>query len=349
MKKRALLLLTLLWAGFIIPSALTQETVCTQHREFCPGDGVCDACGAAAENPEIYHAYSECVAFDETTHTLQCPGCGDTVIQPHAGDCGGGCRTEGCGYTAALSDEYHQVSHDFGTEYAYDDMQHFRVCTRCGKKTDAADHDFQFSHVLMGTCQTTGGEVYKCLCGAEQMHAFTQLGDHHYTVTETPPSCEKTGSCVMVCDYCGETLVDTYPALNHVWNNYDRDLPTCTQDGMTYYRCDLCGDYLEELLPTHGHSFELIDIDGKTVEVCRNCGQLKEADEVYQLIYKITAARRGEISLDMAEGLTTADYEKLVLTLYYADGSAEEAAFRVENDEVIFRVKMSCTAIFTLK
>ena len=107
--------------------------------------------------------------------------------------------------------------------------------------------------------------------------------------------------------------------------------------------------YLSEGEPYTTLAAVELDVDGKTVEVCRNCGQLKEADEVYQLIYKITAARRGEISLDMAEGLTTADYEKLVLTLYYADGSAEEAAFRVENDEVIFRVKMSCTAIFTLK
>ena len=309
MKKRALLLLTLLLPGIVFTSALAQETVCTQHREFCPADGVCDACGAAAENSEIYHSYNVCVAYDENTHTLQCPGCGDVVTQPHTGECGGGCKVEGCGYAAELNDAYHQVSHDFSPEYAYDDAQHFRVCTRCGEKKDAGDHDFRFSHVLMGTCQTAGGEVYRCVCGAEQMHVFAQKGDHHYTITETPPSCEKTGSSVMVCDYCGETLVDTYPALNHVWNNYDRNLPTCTQAGMTYYRCDLCSDYLEEPLPARGHAFERIKVDGKYVEVCRNCGQLKETDEVYQLIYSITAVRRGEMSLDVAEGLTAAYYD----------------------------------------
>ena len=348
MKKRAFLLLMLLLMGIFFSCALAQETQCTQHREFCPGDGVCDACGAETDETAVYHAYSVCVGYDEATHTLQCPGCGDTVIQPHAGDCTSGCKTEGCGYTE-LDDGVHQVVHDYGREYVFDDVQHYKECARCGEKKDVADHEFAFSHVLTGTCQTPGGEVYRCICGAEQTHDFSQLGSHHYTMTETPPSCEKTGSCVMVCDYCGETLVDTYPALQHVWNNYDRDLPTCTQDGMTYYQCELCGDYLEETLPTRGHDFKLLEVDGDAVEVCLNCGQLKEKDAEYQLIYSVNAARRQDVRLRVTEGLTAADYENFILTLYYADGSAEEAAFRVEKNEVIFRVKKSCTAIFTLK
>jgi len=372
MKKRAFLLLTLL-LGLCAMRALAEDcthemvwqsnesgcwqacSLCgetrsqTPHREFCPGDGACDDCGYVSASMTVYHAYNVYAGHDDATHALACAGCGDIIKQTHYGDCDDtGCALADCGYDKALDDAVHTVTHDFKTSYESDEEQHFKPCLRCGARHDEGAHNFQFSHVITGTCQEAGYEVYMCVCGAEKHENFAQLGTHKYTVTETPAACEETGSRVMVCDYCGETLVDTYPALNHAWDNYDRDLPTCTQSGMTYYQCDLCGDYLEEPLPPLMHDYAPVVVGDETLSACRQCGQLDAQSDsgVYQLVYRVKPNRYGDVTLRMSDGWTEADYAACKLTLIYDDGVTAEAAFTLRDNEVLFTAESACTAAF---
>ena len=377
MKKPVLLILFLLIFGTLLLPALAEETGCahtytwlsdetscwqqcslcgnaqakTPHREFCPGDGFCDSCGHAAQSIAVYHAYSIYAGCDENGHFVQCIGCGNTITEAHYGACQqDGCEYAGCEYTGPLQNSLHNVRHAFGSDYSYSDSHHWQACPQCGHAQNEAEHKFVFSHVMISTCQELGYDAYKCVCGAEKRTPYTQPGTHIYDVTETPPSCEKKGSSVMVCVFCGDTLVDTFPALNHAWDNYNRDLSTCTKPGMTHYKCSLCGDYLDEILPPLTHQYDPVAVADVLVKACRHCGKPADDETVdYLLLYCVKPDRYGSVRLNIADGWTAESYADCRLVLIYADGTQASAPFVIEDSKVLFSADGVCTAAFVNK
>ena len=320
-----------------------------QHREFCPGDGRCDECGYAASDIKVYHDYSVYVGCDETGHLMMCPGCENTITEAHYGACtDDGCAFAACEYDNSLQDGLHSVTHNYGREYVCDENEHYRRCSGCGKTTEHAAHVFQFSHVVISTCLEAGYKVERCVCGTEKRTAYSELGDHQYTVTDTPAECEKPGTRLMVCIVCGETLVDTFPALNHAWDNYDRDVPTCTQPGMTYYECTRCGDYLDEPLPAYGHKYKSMTVGGETVRVCSVCGEKEDAQALaqYALIYEAEPDQYGEVRVKMHDSWTAEDYAACRLVIVMDDGQTQTVEFTVEDNEIVFHVEDTCITAF---
>ena len=327
------------------------QTSKSAHKEFCPSDGVCDNCGYAAQNISVYHAYDVYAGFTEKAHLMQCAGCGNTMAETHYGTCSqAGCAQSDCTYENQLDDALHNVQHAFSNDYTHDDTHHWLACSGCGDIKDETEHDFRFSHVVVSTCQDIGYEMFICTCGAEKRVDFTQLGTHSYDVTETPASCEKKGSRVMVCIYCGDTLVDTFPALNHAWDNYDRDLPTCTEPGMTYYRCDLCGDRLKEPLPARAHRFDPIVVGDEIFSACYYCGIPEDEGQTdYLLLYRVKPDRYGTVRLNLSDNWTEESYAACRLVLLYDDGTQEEAPFAFVDGKLVFNADNACTAAFAKK
>ena len=85
------------------------------------------------------------------------------------------------------------AAHTFGTEWEYDETQHWHECT-CGAKEDIAAHSFQWVVDTPATEETTGVQHEECECGkrGSEGTVIPKL-DHTHNWIETPA---KPSTCV---------------------------------------------------------------------------------------------------------------------------------------------------------
>ena len=179
------------------------------------------------------------------------------------------------------------AAHTFGTEWEYDETQHWHECT-CGAKEDIAAHSFQWVVDTPATEETTGVQHEECECGkrGSEGTVIPKL-DHTHNWIETPA---KPSTCVengnnqyFYCTKCEkyfksnkttETTVEaeTLPLADHTPS------ATWSYDGTYHWKvCTVagCGTVINETKAEHipDHPYATTEYPVK----CTECGYEIEA------------------------------------------------------------------------
>ena len=78
---------------------------------------------------------------------------------------------------------------------------------------------------------------------------------------EKEPTCTEAGQLAVYCYVCGETKMETLPALGHTEVVMDAIAPTCYEDGLTEGKfCDRCGEvFVEQQTVKGAHTLRAAD------------------------------------------------------------------------------------------
>lgn len=95
--------------------------------------------------------------------------------------------------------------------------------------------------------------------------------NHHWSDTETLPTCTEDGEKGKVCSRCGMKETEKIPALGHDWGAWTVTTPaTCTKEGVETRICNRDSSRVEtRAIPTTGHNW--VD-NGNGTHTCTNCG-----------------------------------------------------------------------------
>lgn len=95
--------------------------------------------------------------------------------------------------------------------------------------------------------------------------------NHHWSDTETLPTCTEDGEKGKVCSRCGMKETEKIPALGHDWGDWTVTTPaTCTKEGVETRICNRNSSHVEtRTIPTTGHNW--VD-NGNGTHTCTNCG-----------------------------------------------------------------------------
>ena len=201
------------------------------------------------------------------------------------------------------------AAHTFGTEWEYDETQHWHECT-CGAKEDIAAHSFQWVVDTPATEETTGVQHEECECGkrGSEGTVIPKL-DHTHNWIETPA---KPSTCVengnnqyFYCTKCEkyfksnkttETTVEaeTLPLADHTPS------ATWSYDGTYHWKvCTVagCGTVINETKAEHipDHPYATTEYPVK----CTECGyemeaQLAPSTPVTNIAATVTAPALGQ-------------------------------------------------------
>lgn len=95
--------------------------------------------------------------------------------------------------------------------------------------------------------------------------------NHHWSDTETLPTCTEDGEKGRVCSRCGMKETEKIPALGHDWGAWTVTTPaTCTKEGVETRICNRDPSHVEtRTIPATGHNW--VD-NGNGTHTCTNCG-----------------------------------------------------------------------------
>ena len=95
--------------------------------------------------------------------------------------------------------------------------------------------------------------------------------NHHWSDTETLPTCTEAGEKGKVCSRCGMKETEKIPALGHDGGAWTVTTPaTCTKEGVETRICNRDPSHVEtRTIPTTGHNW--VD-NGNGTHTCTNCG-----------------------------------------------------------------------------
>ena len=163
---------------WIIDTAATETADGAKHKE-------CTVCKKVLETATIpathSHSYGTDWKYDDTNHWHECE-CGDKadiaahsasewIIDTAATETADGAKHKECTVckkvleTATIPATH---SHSYGTDWKYDDTNHWHEC-ECGDKADTAAHSFQWVIDKAATKEATGIKHEKCtVCGAKR-------------------------------------------------------------------------------------------------------------------------------------------------------------------------------------
>ena len=112
----------------------------------------------------------------------------------------------------------------FGEESLYDVMY-----------SQYHQHRYSILDMVSNTCESEGYIDWACPCGAEYREI---LDCHNYeTIEHVDPTCTQDGHAIIQCSACGDTIVESFPALEHAYEN-----GTCVHCGTE--QPNMCGDEL---------------------------------------------------------------------------------------------------------
>lgn len=79
----------------------------------------------------------------------------------------------------------------------------------------------------------------------------SELGDHSYEETVTPPDCANGGYTEFTCKYCNDSYItDKKDPLGHDWVHTQTPVkPTLKEEGTALYSCSVCGEWKLEAIP----------------------------------------------------------------------------------------------------
>lgn len=182
-------------------------------------------------------------------------------------------------------------------DYAYDEQNHWRVCSDCGKILGEKEaHSFTEEVVSekylkeAATCTSSAVYFKSCVCGVKGEETFTYGSPvAHEALTEA--TCIKKA----VCKHCGQEFGELKA----------HDFEFKTENELHFKKCKVCG-YETEKTSTHIYSATAFEKDGiQTVVLTCACGHtetktLSQTDGNY---HNITSAMlKGENTIEWAAG-----------------------------------------------
>ena len=166
---------------WIVDTAATETADGAKHQE-------CTVCKKVLETATIpathSHSYGTDWKYDDTNHWHECE-CGDKadiaahsasewIIDTAATETADGAKHKECTVckkvleTATIPATGSSHTHSYGTDWKYDDTNHWHEC-ECGDKADTAAHSFQWVIDKAATKEATGIKHEECtVCGAKR-------------------------------------------------------------------------------------------------------------------------------------------------------------------------------------
>ena len=166
---------------WIIDTAATETADGAKHKE-------CTVCKKVLETATIpathTHSYGTDWKYDDTNHWHECE-CGDKadvaahsasewIVDTAATETAEGAKHKECTVckkvleTATIPATGISHTHSYGTDWKYDDTNHWHEC-ECGDKADTAAHSFQWVIDKAATKEATGIKHEECtVCGAKR-------------------------------------------------------------------------------------------------------------------------------------------------------------------------------------
>ena len=166
---------------WIVDTAATETAEGAKHKECT----VCKKVLGTATIPATHtHSYGTDWKYDDTNHWHECE-CGDKadvaahsasewIVDTAATETAEGAKHKECTVckkvleTATIPATGSSHSHSYGTDWKYDDTNHWHEC-ECGDKADTAAHSFQWVIDKAATKEATGIKHEECtVCGAKR-------------------------------------------------------------------------------------------------------------------------------------------------------------------------------------
>ena len=163
---------------WIVDTAATETAEGAKHKE-------CTVCKKVLETEKIpathTHSYGTDWKYDDTNHWHECE-CGDKadvaahsasewIVDTAATETAEGAKHKECTVCKKVL-ETEKIpathTHSYGTDWKYDDTNHWHEC-ECGDKADTAAHSFQWVIDKAATKEATGIKHEECtVCGAKR-------------------------------------------------------------------------------------------------------------------------------------------------------------------------------------
>ena len=169
---------------WIIDTAATETADGAKHKECTVCKKVLETAPIPATGSAHTHSYGTEWKYDDTNHWNECE-CGDKaniaahiasewIIDTAATETADGAKHKECTVckkvleTAPIPATGSTHTHSYGTEWKYDDTNHWHEC-ECGDKADTAAHSFQWVIDKAATKEATGIKHEECtVCGAKR-------------------------------------------------------------------------------------------------------------------------------------------------------------------------------------
>ena len=169
---------------WIIDTAATETADGAKHKECTVCKKVLETATIPATGSSHTHSYGTDWKYDDTNHWHECE-CGDKadiaahsasewIIDTAATETADGAKHKECTVckkvleTATIPATGSSHTHSYGTDWKYDDTNHWHEC-ECGDKADTAAHSFQWVIDKAATKEATGIKHEECtVCGAKR-------------------------------------------------------------------------------------------------------------------------------------------------------------------------------------
>ena len=169
---------------WIIDTAATETAEGTEHKECTVCKKVLETATIPATGSSHTHSYGTDWKYDDTNHWHECE-CGDKadvaahsasewIVDTAATETAEGAKHKECTVckkvleTATIPATGSSHTHSYGTDWKYDDTNHWHEC-ECGDKADTAAHSFQWVIDKAATKEATGIKHEECtVCGAKR-------------------------------------------------------------------------------------------------------------------------------------------------------------------------------------
>ena len=147
--------------------------------------------------------------------------------------------------------------------------------------------------VSAATCTEDGASTYVCAnCGDSYVETTPALG-HDYVTEVTEASCESDGYTTHTCARCGETYTDdATPALGHDYVTEVTEA-SCESDGYTTHTCARCGEtYTDDATPALGHDYACTEDGDDLIYTCTRCGDSYTEARIETVTVQLTVGER---------------------------------------------------------
>ena len=169
---------------WIVDTAATETAEGTEHKECTVCKKVLETATIPATGSSHTHSYGTDWKYDDTNHWHECE-CGDKadvaahsasewIVDTAATETAEGTEHKECTVckkvleTATIPATGSSHTHSYGTDWKYDDTNHWHEC-ECGDKADTAAHSFQWVIDKAATKEATGIKHEECtVCGAKR-------------------------------------------------------------------------------------------------------------------------------------------------------------------------------------
>ena len=169
---------------WIVDMAATETADGAKHKECTVCKKVLETAPIPATGSTHTHSYGTEWKYDDTNHWNECE-CGDKaniaahsasewIVDTAATETADGAKHKECTVckkvleTAPIPATGSTHTHSYGTEWKYDDTNHWHEC-ECGDKADTAAHSFQWMIDKAATKEATGIKHEECtVCGAKR-------------------------------------------------------------------------------------------------------------------------------------------------------------------------------------